>query len=88
MLIVTTDSVPGWEIDALGLVRGTTMKSIGLRIIWTMAHQQAQEEALAQMTVQAQEREADAVVGLRLESLVIGVNVAVTAYGTAIRRKR
>ncbi len=102
MLIVTTSTLPGKEItEALGLVRGTTVRSqhFGDNVMGVMkglvggeVHEytklvaEAREEAIDRMTAEALALGADAVVGFRFATSEVAKSAAeVVAYGTAVK---
>ncbi len=102
MLIITTSTIPGQEItEALGLVRGTTVRSLhfGKDILGAMkglvggeVHEytkvvaEAREEAIDRMKAEAFALGADAIVGFRFATSEVAKNAAeVVAYGTAIK---
>ena len=101
MLILTTHQIPGAEItEALGLVRGTTVRSrhFGSNIIgalkglvggevheFTKVVAEAREEAIDRMKAQAFALGADAIVGFKFATSEVAKNAAeVVAYGTAV----
>lgn len=87
MLIVTTETVPGREIDtALGLVRGSTVraKHIGSDIVASLRNlvggevkeyasllAGAREQAIDRMIDEARAQGADAIVGVRMQTSAI-----------------
>jgi uncharacterized protein YbjQ (UPF0145 family) len=101
MLILTTDNVPGKEIEALGLVQGNVVraKHIGRDIAagfksivggeirgYTELMNDARGIAIERMIDSAKNMRADAIVCVRLETCsIIGGCSEVTAYGTAVR---
>ncbi|MFT5734321.1 MAG: hypothetical protein ACJA2W_001636 [Planctomycetota bacterium] len=102
MLIITTSTIPGFEItEALGLVRGTTVRArhFGDDIIGAMkglvggeVHEytkvvaEAREEAIDRMKAEAFGLGADAIIGFRFATSEVAKNAAeVVAYGTAIK---
>jgi uncharacterized protein YbjQ (UPF0145 family) len=102
MLIVTTSEVPGFEItEALGLVRGTTVRArhLGNDIMGTFkglvggeVHEytkviaEAREEAIDRMKADAFALGADAILGFRFATSEVAKNAAeVVAYGTAVK---
>ena len=104
LIITTTDTVPGRENEViLGLVRGNTIRArhlgsdigAGLKSLvggeikgYVKAMTDAREEALSRMIKEAEELEADAVVGVRLTTSTIMAGAAeVLAYGTAVKLK-
>ncbi len=105
MIVVTTNDVPGRRsIEALGLVRGTTVRSRNLfreilatlRILvggevpeYTKLIAETREQALDRMIAEAQARGADAVVAFRFTTSDVARAAAeVVAYGTAVRLER
>ena len=103
MLIVNTETIPGRELELLGLVRGSTIqtKNVGrdftqsLKTLvggelgaYTEMMDQARELATQRMTDQAAALGADAVVNIRYATSAIMQGAAeVMAYGTAVRFK-
>ena len=104
MLTVSTETIAGEEIDeSLGIARGNTVEARnvgrditqGLRNIvggelkaYSQLLSKARDEALNRMEAEAEERGADAVVNVRLETSEIANGGAeVIAYGTAVTLK-
>lgn len=103
MLILTSETVPGHDIEALGLVRGSTVRAkhigsdivAGLRNIvggevkeYAALLAGAREQALDRMIDEARALGADAVVTTRFESSTITQAASeVLAYGTAVKFK-
>ena len=102
MLMTTCDEVPGREIaEALGLVTANSVRArnIGRDILASLknitggeigAYRQllveSREQALAQLTEEAEALGADAVVALRLSTAEVMQGAAeILAYGTAVR---
>lgn len=102
MILVSTETVPGREIDrSLGLVRGNTVraKHIGRDIVaalrgliggevseYSELMTEARNEALNRMIAQAEQQQANAIVGIRFITAQIGAGSAeLVAYGTAVR---
>ena len=101
MMIVTMESIPGKELEALGLVKGSTIqtKNIGRDITQSFKTLVGGElkayndmmnnaRALAQERMEAEARSlgADAVVGVRFSSASIMQSAAeIMAYGTAVK---
>ncbi len=100
MLIVTTESVPGYRVlEVLGEVFGVTARTHnpyneGVRsltggvqpqqIVRALSHWR--EEAIAEMARAARQRGANAVVGMRFDNREISSSWAeICAYGTAVR---
>ena len=101
MLITTTDEVPGHRVvQVLGLVRGNTVRTrhVGRDIFasfktlvggeirsYTQMLSQAREQALDRLRLEALERGANAVVGIRITtSTVMGGAAEILVYGSAV----
>lgn len=103
MLLLNIDHVPGREIEALGIVKGTVVQSknfgkdfmAGMKTIvggelkgYTDMLTEARAIATKRMVEDAEALGADAVVGMRYTSSSIVQGAAeVTAYGTAVKFK-
>ena len=103
MLLLNIDYVPGREIEALGLVKGTVVQSkhigkdfmagmktlVGGEIVgYTEMLVEARQIATKRMVEEAEALGADAVVNLRFGSAAVMQGAAeVIAYGTAVRLK-
>ena len=101
MILLTIDNVPGREIEALGLVKGTVVQSknfgkdfmAGMKTLvggeitgYTEMLIEARQLATKRMVDEAEALGADAVVGLRYGSASVMQGAAeVIAYGTAVR---
>lgn len=101
MLLVTTDMIPGKEIEVLGLVKGSTIQSVhlgkdimnGLKTIvggeltsYNEMMDNARSLATRRMEEEAEKMGADAVVCLRYSSASVTQGAAeLMAYGTAVR---
>ena len=101
MILLTIDNVPGREIEALGLVKGTVVQSknfgkdfmAGMKTIvggeikgYTEMLIEARQIATKRMVDEAEALGADAVVGLRYGSASVMQGAAeVIAYGTAVK---
>lgn len=101
MEIYTIESVPGRNIEAIGIVKGTTVHSknigkdlmAGMKTIvggelsgYTEMLIEARQTATERMVSEAQAVGADAIVGVRYSSSSIMQGAAeVLAYGTAVR---
>ncbi|GAB4120193.1 MAG: heavy metal-binding domain-containing protein [Rhodothalassiaceae bacterium] len=84
MIIITTDSVPGYRVaEILGIVEGSTVRAkhigrdimAGLKNIvggelkgYTELMAEARDEAIARLEAEARKRGADAVLNLRLST--------------------
>lgn len=103
--IFTTEAVPGFKsVEALGLVRGTSVRAlhIGSDITayfknlvggeleeYTKLMGEAREQALDRMLDEARSLGADAVVSVRfVSSEVTGGAAEFLAYGTAVKLQR
>ena len=101
MLIVTTETIPGKDLEVLGLVKGSTVQTVnafrdigaGLKNLvggelkkYNEMMQSARKIASDRMTEEARQLGADAVVGARIASSSIMQSAAeVIVYGTAVR---
>ncbi len=101
MLLVTTETITGKEIEMLGLVKGSTIQSKnigrditqGLKTLvggelksYTDMMNQARQIATERMIEEAQALGADAVVNVRYTSSSVMQGAAeVMAYGTAVK---
>jgi uncharacterized protein YbjQ (UPF0145 family) len=103
MLLLNIDHIPGKEVEALGLVKGSTVQSknlgkdfmAGMKTLvggeiegYTQMLTEARQLATKRMVDEAQALGADAVVNIRFASASLMQGAAeVTAYGTAVRYK-
>ena len=103
MILLTIEYVPGREIEALGLVKGTVVQSknfgkdfmAGMKTLvggeitgYTEMLIEARQIATKRMVDEAEALGADAVVGLRYGSASVMQGAAeVIAYGTAVKFK-
>ena len=99
MLIVTINEVPGKKLEALGVVRGSTVQSrnlghdlmAGFRTlvggeVTDYADTEARQIATGRMVKDAESLGADAIVGMRYASASVMQGAAeVIAYGTAVK---
>ena len=101
MLLLNIDHVPGKEIEALGLVKGTVVQSknfgrdfmagmktlVGGEIVgYTEMLNEARQIAVKRMVDEAKEMGADAVIGVKYgSSQVMSGAAEVIAYGTAVK---
>lgn len=100
MLIVTINEVPGKKIEALGVVRGSTVQSrnlghdtAGFRTLvggevtdYAEMLIEARQIATGRMAKNAEELGADAAAGMRYASASVMQGAAeVIAYGTAVK---
>jgi uncharacterized protein YbjQ (UPF0145 family) len=98
MLVVTTESVPGYQVrQVVGRVLGVTARSQnpfaeGIKALTggvdpKMPHMLTQwrEEAIARLVRQAQRQGANAVIGMRFDHRDVGTHwTEICAYGTAV----
>ncbi|HBG66451.1 MAG TPA: hypothetical protein DDW78_08275 [Treponema sp.] len=103
MKLVSIESIPGKEFEALGLVRGTVVYSknfgrdfmAGLKTLvggeiagYTEMLNEARQIATKRMVDDAEKLGADAIVGVRYGSASVMQGAAeIVAYGTAIKLK-
>jgi uncharacterized protein YbjQ (UPF0145 family) len=103
MIVLTTDTFPGREVEPLGLVRGSTVraKHIGSDIVASLRNivggevkeyaslmAGAREQAYDRMIAEAQRLGADAILAARFETSTITQAASeILAYGTAVRFK-
>ena len=103
MLLLTIDYVPGKELEALGIVKGTVVQSknfgkdfmAGMKTLvggeiagYTEMLNEARQIATKRMVDEAQALGADAVVNVRYGSSSVMQGAAeVMAYGTAVKFK-
>lgn len=103
MLLLTIDYVPGKELEALGIVKGTVVQSknfgkdfmAGMKTLvggeiagYTEMLNEARQIATKRMVDEAQAMGADAVVNVRYGSSSVMQGAAeVVAYGTAVKLK-
>ncbi len=103
MILVNTDYITGKELEMLGLVRGSTVRSKnivkdisqGLKTIvggelnaYNQMLNEARALATKRMVEEAEELGADAVVNIRYASAAVMQGAAeIVAYGTAVKFK-
>ena len=103
MLLVTTETISGREMETLGLVKGSTIQTVnvfrdlgsGLKTLvggeltkYNEMMSEAREIATNRMIGEAEALGADAIVAVRYSSSSIMQSAAeVMAYGTAVRLK-
>ena len=101
MLLLNIDHIPGKELEALGLVKGTVVQSksfgkdfmAGMKTLvggeiegYTEMLNQARQIATKRMVDEAEALGADAVVNVRYASASVMQGAAeITTYGTAVR---
>lgn len=101
MKLLNIDYIPGAEIEALGLVKGTVVESknigkdfmAGMKTIvggelkgYTDMLVTARQMATKRMVDEAEAMEADAIIGVRYGSSAIMQGAAeIVAYGTAVK---
>jgi uncharacterized protein YbjQ (UPF0145 family) len=103
LLLLNIDHIPGREVEALGLVKGSTVQSknlgkdfmAGMKTLvggeiegYTQMLTEARQLATKRMVDEAEALGADAVLNVRFASASLMQGAAeVTAYGTAVRYK-
>ena len=103
MKLLSIEYVPGQEIEALGLVKGTIVqtKNVGRDIVagmktlvggeiagYTQMLNEARQIATKRMVDEARELGADAIIGITYgSSQVMSGAAEVVAYGTAVKYK-
>ena len=103
MLLLNIDHVPGREVEALGIVKGTVVQSknfgkdfmAGMKTLvggeitsYTEMLNEARQIAVKRMVDEANKLGADAVINVRYGSSSVMQGAAeVIAYGTAVRYK-
>ena len=101
MFIVNTETIPGKELEVLGLVKGSTIQTVnvvrdlgaGLKTLvggeltrYNKMMTDARDIAVSRMVKEAESMGADAVVAVRFTTSSIMQSAAeVMAYGTAVR---
>ena len=95
MLLLNIDHIPGKEVEALGLVKGTVVQSknfgkdfmAGGEIVgYTEMLTEARQIATKRMVDEAESMGADAIVNIRYGSSAVMQGAAeVVAYGTAVK---
>lgn len=102
MIIATTDRIEGKEIvEVFGLVMGNTVRArhLGKDVVAVLRNiaggeigeysrllAESREQSLGRMVERAEEKGANAVVGLRfVTSVIMGGAAEILAYGTAVR---
>lgn len=104
MKLLSIEYVPGQEIEALGLVKGTIVqtKNVGRDIMagmktlvggeitgYTQMLNEARQIATKRMVDEAKELGADAVIGITYGSSQVMAGAAeIVAYGTAVKYKK
>ncbi len=105
ILVVTAPNLPGYRItEVLGLVRGNTVRArhIGRdilalfrNIVGGEVHEyrklmaESREQSLDQMSDEARELGADAIISIQMTTSMIGQGMAeILCYGTAVRIER
>lgn len=103
MLLLTLNYVPGKEIDALGIVKGTTVQTknfgkdfmAGMKTLvggeltaYTEMLNEARQIATKRMVDEAEALGADAIINIRYQSASMMQGAAeVVVYGTAVKFK-
>ena len=101
MIITTTNSIEGMRtVKVLGLVQGSTVRPghvgrdimAGLRNLvggevteYSKLLAESREDSLRRMTEQAEEKGANAVIGMQfMTSMIMGGDAEILSYGTAV----
>ncbi|MCM1120071.1 MAG: YbjQ family protein [bacterium] len=103
MKLLSIEYIPGQEIEALGMVKGTVVQTknigrdfmagmktlVGGEIVgYTEMLNEARQIAVKRMVDEARELEADAIIGIKYgASQVMSGAAEVIAYGTAVKYK-
>lgn len=103
MMLLSIENIPGKEIEALGMVKGAVVQTkhfgkdfmagmktlVGGEIVaYTEMLNEARQIAVKRMVDEANELEADAIIGIRYSSAQMMQGAAeVVAYGTAVKFK-
>ena len=103
MILTTTETISGRELETLGLVKGSTIQTVnavrdigaGLKTLvggeltrYNEMMNDARALATKRMVAEAEEMGADAIVAIRYSSASVMQSAAeVMAYGTAVRFK-
>ena len=103
MILTTTDTISGKELETLGLVKGSTIQTVnavrdigaGLKTLvggeltrYNQMMNDARALATKRMVAEAEEMGADAIVAIRYSSASVMQSAAeVMAYGTAVKIK-
>ena len=103
MTLVSIDTIPGKQIEALGIVKGTIVQTknvgrdfmaamktlVGGEIVgYTEMLNEARQLATKRMVDEAEKMNADAIVGVRYGSSQVMQGAAeIIAYGTAVKFK-
>ena len=103
MIITTTETISGKDLDTLGVVKGSTIQTVnafrdigsGLKTLvggeisgYTEMLNEARQIATKRMVDEAEALGADAIVGIRYGSSAVMQGAAeVVAYGTAVKFK-
>ena len=104
IILTTTETIPNREIiEIIGIARGSTVRArnIGRDITavfkaivggevseYTKLQADSREQALQRMVADAEQHEADAVIGVRITtSMVMNGAAEISAYGTAVKLK-
>ncbi len=103
MILATADFISGYELETIGLVRGSVVKSKNLFVDifqgfksivggelkgYSKMMEEARFEATRRMIKQAEEYGGDAIVAIRFTtSTILDGASEIMAYGTAVRLK-
>lgn len=103
MMVITTEKIPGYDYEIIGMVQGSTIQSKnmfsdigqGLKNIvggelksYTDMMNKARDIALRRMMDEAKSQGADAIIGVRfMTSSIMQAAAEVMVYGTAVKLK-
>ena len=101
MIMVTTETISGKNLEMMGLVKGSTIQTVnalkdigsGLKTLvggelgsYNKMMEKAREVAIERMVQEAQSMGADAIVGMRFSTSSVMQSAAeIMAYGTAVK---
>ena len=105
MIVTTGNDLPGYQItEVIGIVRGIVVRSPGIKQgilggfkqifggnieAFAEVCDQARKDAFKRMVTHAEDREADAIIGMRYDATEFAQSTTeVLAYGTAVKISR
>lgn len=90
MLLVNTDTIPGRDIEVIGLVTGVGVPPIKVRFTtkgWGDVIEEGVERATESMIAKARQLGADAIVKVFFDKESSDAGVQIMVWGTAVRYK-
>ncbi|MCL2404881.1 MAG: heavy metal-binding domain-containing protein [Defluviitaleaceae bacterium] len=90
MLLVNTDTIPGRDIEVIGLVTGVGVPPIKVRFTtkgWGDVIEEGVERAAESMIAKARQLGADAIVKVFFDKESSDAGVQIMVWGTAVRYK-